>query len=164
MSLLDIAKLPTAENSAILLHASDNVAIARVPVSAGFTLRIAGRDVTARASIPAGHKVALRRIEAGENLIRYGQLMGRASHAIEPGDHVHTHNVAYQEINFEYEFPTAEIAIPATLSDTPHFEGYLRSDGRAGTRNYIAVVAASNCAAHTADLIAASFADEKFPP
>ena len=33
-----------------------------------------------------------------------------------------------------------------------------------GTRNYIAVVAASNCAAHTAELIAASFAGETLPP
>ena len=35
--------------------------------------------------------------------------------------------------------------------------GYVREDGRVGTRNYIAVVAASNCAAHTAELIAHSF-------
>src|SRR5207245_1026895 len=45
----------------------------------------------------------------------------------------------------------------------PHFLGYLREDGRAGTRNYIAVVAASNCAAHTAELIATSFDNEKLP-
>jgi altronate hydrolase len=43
------------------------------------------------------------------------------------------------------------------------FEGYLREDGRAGTRNYLAVVAASNCAAHTAEQIAASFANESLP-
>jgi altronate hydrolase len=163
MSLLDIAKLPTAENSAILLHPSDNVAIARVPVSSGFTLKIAGRDVTARAAIPAGHKVALRHIAAGENLIRYGQLMGRASRAIEPGEHVHTHNVAFAEIDFEYEFPAGELALVTAPADAPTFQGYLRADGRAGTRNYIAVVAASNCAAHTAELIAASYAGDKLP-
>ncbi|MGH9585065.1 MAG: UxaA family hydrolase, partial [Bryobacteraceae bacterium] len=43
------------------------------------------------------------------------------------------------------------------------FLGYRRADGRAGTRNYIAVVAASNCAAHTVELIAASFAGERLP-
>ena len=46
----------------------------------------------------------------------------------------------------------------------PTFLGYQREDGRVGTRNYIAVVAASNCAAHTAELIAASFLEEKLPP
>src|SRR5208337_4906642 len=52
---------------------------------------------------------------------------------------------------------------PAPPADIPTFRGYLREDGRAGTRNYIAVVAASNCAAHTAELIAASFDDERLP-
>ena len=45
----------------------------------------------------------------------------------------------------------------------PTFQGYLRADGRAGTRNYIAIVAASNCAAHTSELIAQSYAAETLP-
>ena len=45
----------------------------------------------------------------------------------------------------------------------PTFLGYMREDGRVGTRNYIAVVAASNCAAHTAELIAGSFDSETLP-
>jgi len=47
---------------------------------------------------------------------------------------------------------------------SPAFLGYAREDGRAGTRNYIAVVAASNCAAHTAALIADSYREEALPP
>jgi len=46
----------------------------------------------------------------------------------------------------------------------PTFMGFVREDGRVGTRNYIAVVAASNCASHTAELIAQSFLGEKLPP
>lgn len=167
MNLLDIAKLPTAENSTIHLHPSDNVAIARVPISEGSILRVAGREIRARTSIPAGHKVALRAMAAGENIIRYGQMMGRASRAIEAGEHVHVHNVAFEEIHFGYEFPENERALPQPrhLEDAaPRFFGYAREDGRTGTRNYIAVVAASNCAAHTAELIAASFEGDPLPP
>ena len=47
---------------------------------------------------------------------------------------------------------------------SPTFLGYLREDGRVGTRNYIAVVAASNCAAHTAEPIARSYEGETLPP
>ena len=50
-----------------------------------------------------------------------------------------------------------DIPIPARSASAPTFMGYAREDGRAGTRNYIAVVAASNCAAHTAEWIARSF-------
>src|ERR1051326_8102854 len=92
MELLEIAKLPTAENSAIRLHPSDNVAVARVALAAGTELRIDGIAVKVRDPIPAGHKVALEPIAAGEIVWRYGQAIGRASQSIDPGMHIHTHN------------------------------------------------------------------------
>jgi altronate hydrolase len=164
MSLLDIAKLPTAENAAIHLHPSDNVAIARVPLAAGQKLKIDGIDIEVRDPVPAGHKVALRPIGAGENLVRYGQVIGRARTAIDPGRHVHTHNVAFEELTFAYEYPEGDKPLPALPKNIPGFLGYPREDGRVGTRNYIAVVAASNCAAHTAEEIAWSFETEALPP
>lgn len=164
MELLEIAKLPTEENSAIHLNPLDNVAIARVPLSAGMKLRVDGVAITVLDAVPAGHKVAVARIQPGEMVHRYGQAIGRAKTAIEPGRHVHTHNISFEELTFAYEFPQGDIPYPAPPKDVPTFRGYLREDGRAGTRNYIAVVAASNCAAHTAELIAASFDDEKLPP
>lgn len=162
--LLEIAKLPTAENSAIHLHPSDNVAVARVAISAGTALRIDGREVTTADPIPAGHKVAVRPIASGEMVLRYGQAIGRARAAIAPGQHVHTHNLGFEELALDYEFPSAEIGSPVRSDSGPNFLGYLREDGRVGTRNYIAIVAASNCAAHTAELIARSYEDESLPP
>jgi altronate hydrolase len=164
MSLLDIAKLPTAANSAIRLHAADNIAVARVPLSPGQELEFPPDTITVRDAVPAGHKVALRTIGQGENLIRYGQVIGRASAAIAPGSHVHTHNVAFEELSFSYEFPVHDNPVPPLPADVPTFLGFAREDGRAGTRNYIAVVAASNCAAHTVDLIARSYVGERLPP
>ena len=162
--LVDIAKLPTAENSAIHLHPADNVAVARVPVAAGTELRVDGKPVMAREPIPAGHKIALGDIEEGEVVERYGQVIGRAKVPIGAGRHVHTHNLAFEELDFNYEFPAVETPVPAARKDAPEFMGYLREDGRVGTRNYIAVVAASNCAAHTAELIARSYEGERLPP
>ena len=162
--LLDIAHLPTAENSVIHLHPSDNIAIARVPLSAGTQLLVEGVGMVTRESIPAGHKVALRSITAGETVRRYGQSIGRARAAIEPGQHVHTHNLAFEELHLNYEFPACETPLPAPPREMPSFLGYAREDGRVGTRNYIAVVAASNCAAHTAELIARSYLGATLPP
>jgi altronate hydrolase len=164
MSLVDIAKAASAENAAILLHADDNVAIARVPLSPGQRLELAGRTVTVVEPIPAGHKVALAAVAEGENVLRYGQRIGRARVPIEPGRHVHMHNLAYEELAFDYEFPSGEIEFPALPAAVPRFLGYAREDGRAGTRNYIAVGAASNCAAHTAELIARSYENDRLPP
>jgi altronate hydrolase len=161
--LLEITKLPTAENSAIQLHPSDNVAIARVQISTGNSLIIHSFSVVAVNDIPAGHKIAIRAIAPGEMVLRYGQAIGRARVPIEAGQHVHTHNLSFEELTLHYEFPAGEIA-PRRIESGPSFLGYVREDGRDGTRNYIAVVAASNCAAHTAETIARSFEGERMPP
>jgi altronate hydrolase len=161
--LLEIAKLPTAENSAICLHPADNVAIARVPLSPGTELKMGGQTVIARQPIPAGHKIAVTSIARGAVVRRYGQVIGRASQDVTPGSHVHTHNLAFEELHFDYEFPAGDTPLPARR-ESPTFMGYPREDGSAGTRNYIAVVAASNCAAHTAEMIARSFDGEHLPP
>jgi len=163
VQLLDIAKLPTAENSAIQLHPSDDVAIARVPLSPGTELSIGGRTVRVLDPIPAGHKLALNHKPSGEMLHRYGQRIGRATREIEVGQHVHVHNLSFQELESVYEFPERELAPPTYPKNGPKFLGYQREDGRAGTRNYIAVVAASNCAAHTVEQIAKSYENEPLP-
>src|ERR1035437_8561307 len=161
--LVDIGKGPSAENSAIRLHAADNVAIARVPIPPGTELRMAGAAVTARDLVPAGHKIALREIRAGEMVLRYGQAIGRAKEAIAAGRHVHSHNLGFEELELAYEFPSVEVPVSQPRRDAPVFLGYVREDGRVGTRNYIAVAAASNCAAHTVEAIARSYEDETLP-
>ncbi len=161
--LVGIRLAPTAENLVIRLHPSDNVAVVRVPLAAGTTVKVDGNEFLAIDSVPPGHKIALKPIHAGEEVIRYGQRIGRAKTSIEVGQHIHTHNLGFEEIEFDYEYPTTDLPIPEAPADGPSFMGYVREDGRVGTRNYIAVVAASNCAAHTAECIAESFRGEKLP-
>jgi altronate hydrolase len=162
--LFDIQKLPTMENSALRLHPRDNIAIARVPLDAGAELVVDGLRFVTADPIPKGHKVSLREIRAGETVERYGQAIGRARMNIAPGKHVHTHNLAFEELEQAYEFPGENASAADTKpAPAPLFQGYMREDGRVGTRNYIAVVAASNCAAHTAELIAHSYDTETLP-
>jgi altronate hydrolase len=159
--LVEISK---SGNPVILLHPGDDVAIARVPLAAGQEVQAGARRVTVREAIPAGHKVALRELRPGDEVRRYGQIIGRVAAPVAPGEHLHTHNLSFEELALAYEFPQAEIPVPVAPADCPRFLGYEREDGRAGTRNYIAVVAASNCAAHTAEMIARSFEGEMLPP
>jgi altronate hydrolase len=161
--LYEIDAPPTPDNSVILLHPADSVAIARVPIPAGQTINIASQPIVARAAIPAGHKIAIRAVAAGEPIHRFGNIIGFATAPIQIGDHVHVHNLGYEERNANDVRP--EVIPPrSTKTSTASFLGYRRPDGRAGTRNYIAVVAASNCAAHTSELISQSFANEVLPP
>jgi altronate dehydratase small subunit len=67
------------------------------PIKAGETVGTEGRvtnlTLVAQADIPYGHKLALRDIPAGEQVIKYGLSIGSASTNIQAGDHVHVHNV-----------------------------------------------------------------------
>lgn len=163
MSLIDILPPPTEENAALLLHPGDHVAVARVALAAGQTIRPDSTAVVLRHAIPAGHKAAVRPIAQGEEVLRYGQVIGRATEAVQPGQWVHTHNLAFEEGSRAYVFPEGDLAPPLPPADMPHFLGYRRTGGRAGTRNYIAVVAASNCSAHVVELIAASYSGQTLP-
>ncbi|MBV9085744.1 MAG: altronate dehydratase [Acidobacteriaceae bacterium] len=161
--LYDIAKLPTTENSVIVLNPNDNVAVARVRLGSGQEIQAAGTNIIAQHDVPAGHKIALHPIAAGELVYRYGNVIGFATKRIAPGEHVHVHNLGYKDLDLSDVMPAEHASAPLQHRATRTFLGYRRSDGRVGTRNYIAVVAASNCAAHTSELIADSFADEKLP-
>lgn len=50
-------------------------------------------DVTARADIPIGHKVALSDMAVGETVIKYGIDMGKVVAPIKKGEHAHVHNI-----------------------------------------------------------------------
>lgn len=138
----------------IRIHAADNVVIARRQLLGGTV--IAEEGVTVTGLVPPGHKVATRPIGAGEAVWRYGQIIGHATQAIAPGQHVHVHNLAFSDFARAHEpgagaLPTDYAATPAT------FDGIVRADGRVATRNYIGVLTSVNCSATAARAIADHF-------
>ena len=160
-TLFQIGSAATEENAVILLNGNDNVAIARVPLSPGQRITAGKADIASSDSVLPGHKIALGNIRAGEPIRRYGEVIGLARCDIAAGQHIHEHNLVYQELE-----PTFDGTAPVSThtASTRSFEGYKREDGRIGTRNYIAVVAASNCAAHTVSLIERHFEGRTLPP
>lgn len=154
---------PVPANPWIRLHPTDNVVVARAPIPGGTALEFEGRSVQVSQAIAPGHKMAVRAIGKGEIVYKYGEEIGRAGEPLAPGAWVHTHNLLFDINQREYEFGTVQtdlrdIALPASAA----FMGYPRADGRAGTRNYVAIVGASHCAAHVTERIAAAFRDENF--
>ena len=142
----------------IQLHPADNVGVARRAFEAGTPVEIGGTIVRARADIPSGHKMALMAIAEGEPVLKYGQVIGTATTAIAPGDHVHLQNLGMQDSSVTHRF--AEDARPTPLlpeNERRTFQGYVRANGLVGTRNYIGVITSVNCSATVARAIADSF-------
>jgi len=77
----------------LVLHATDNVAVAVAALEPGETLPMEAGLLLVREAIPFGHKVALRDIPAEAAVIKYGEVIGKATQAIAAGRHVHVHNV-----------------------------------------------------------------------
>jgi len=75
------------------LNARDNVAVAIRPVAAGESVEVAGKVLLAIDPIPFGHKLALAAMAEGAAVVKYGEVIGRASAPIAAGAHVHVHNV-----------------------------------------------------------------------
>src|SRR5689334_527297 len=133
-----------------IVHPDDDVAIALRPLAAGE--KVGG--VVARSAIPKGHKIAVRAVAAGADVHKYGWPIGAATMAIEPGDHVHTHNLATKLADVEsYNFsPSRDDAAKPKADRT--FMGYRRADGRVGTRNEIWILCTVGCVGRTAERIA----------
>lgn len=93
--------------------------------------------------IPAGHKYALKNIAKGETVIKYGQVIGRASEDIPTGAWVHTHNVrSHLDESVEYKYNPD---IPALKKTRGTFWGFKREKGRAGIRNEIYIIPTVGC-------------------
>jgi len=145
---------------AIILHADDDVAIAKVPIAAGVILEDGPARIVLRCDIRPGHKIARRPRAHGETVRRYGQVIGFATQPIAQGDHVHTHNLAVGELSQEYEVGTDVRPVDAYPPERMRsFDGFLRKDGRVGTRNYVAVISTVNCSASVCQFIRERFRD-----
>jgi altronate hydrolase len=147
-------------NNLIRLHANDNVLIAKAPIAMGQELpNLAAR---ARAQIPAGHKVAAVRIQKGEQIKKYNAVIGVAARDIEPGDYVHSHNIALVDFDRDPGFGLDVRPVDyVPESERATFQGYVREDGRVGTRNFIGLLASVNCSATAITRIAAHFTPER---
>jgi len=138
------------------LHPADDVAVARAAIAAGAVLAGPDGSLRAAADVPAGHKIALRAVAAGAPVRKYGQVIGVATTAIDIGQHVHVHNLDMGDshpvhgVGRSY-VPTTPVPEPAT------FEGFVRSDGGVGTRNFVGVISSVNCSATVCKAIEKAF-------
>lgn len=141
------------------IHDADTVAVALAPLAAGTS----ALGVTLAQAVPQGHKVALVAHVEGARVTKYGQPIGRATCAIAPGDHVHSHNLGTALVGELSYAPkratTAESVSPAQVT----WQGYRRADGRAATRNEVWILPTVGCVGLTAEMVASAARDRHGP-
>ncbi len=150
----DVMSRPAART--LLLNPQDNVAVALGNLDVGTDTAEGVRTIK---RVPKGHKFAVRTISAGETIVKFGQIIGRAKVEIPAGDWVHEHNAGIGEDHgaFERDYAFCEGVQPVdfiTGAEQATFQGFKRANGQVGTRNYIGILTSVNCSTTVAGFIA----------
>lgn len=141
---------------AVVVSAKDNVAIVKTALAAGDVVAFPdGRTLPITGEVTPGHRFATRDVPTGTFVLQYGQPIG-TSRGIQAGDPI-------SHANMSNEVPVVR-DLPATLhnpapdyvppAQRATFRGFLRDDGRVGTRNFVLIVPTSMCSSHEALQIA----------
>ncbi|MDD3335725.1 MAG: altronate dehydratase family protein [Eubacteriales bacterium] len=134
---------------ALRITPKDNVAVALEPLENGAVIEVDGMTVRLATDVPAGHKLTLHDLKAGEKIIKYGYPIGEAKCDIPAGSHVHVHNLhtlLNGELAYEYT-PKGKLITeckPAT------FRGYRRKNGKVGVRNELWILPTVGCVSNVA--------------
>src|SRR6266481_1485318 len=140
-----VASDPTSSASPLFVldETVDNVGIAMQQLAAGDVVAYGGTSLNVRTAVPARHKIALVDINAGDSIRKLGHTIGIATTGIAAGEHVHVHNLAVPPARRAAASRRAETRRawhPGVEAALESFLGYVRPDGRVGTRNYIGIL------------------------
>lgn len=134
------------------IHKDDNVAVALSPLKKNSTFIIDAQKITLKEDIPQGHKFALADIPENTPVIKYGAQIGLAKEIIPIGSWIHTHNLKTglgELLTYSYNKNIS----PLEPSESVCFDGYRRSNGKAGVRNEIWIIPTVGCVNNVATAI-----------
>ncbi len=130
------------------INDKDNVAVALEKLKKGEIID----NIKLLDDIPFGHKVLLNDLKHGENIIKYGNPIGHLTIDCKKGEHIHEHNLKTNLSDIiEYKYCGENEYQPKKCDVT--FNGYLRQDGRAATRNEIWIIPTVGCVNNTAKML-----------
>jgi altronate dehydratase len=82
------------KSNVLIINPGDNVGVALGDIQHGKTIHLLdGTEFEALNDIPFSHKIALEDISVGEEIVKYGEMIGQAREGIKKGELVHTHNL-----------------------------------------------------------------------
>jgi altronate hydrolase len=141
-------------NKILKIHPNDNVLVALQNLAKGETIIHNGKEYILKDDIAAKHKFFMQDMNAGDHIMMYGVLVGKAQHFIPEGGLMDTENTrhasdpyTFRPYNYEWHAPDISRFEGRT------FDGYLRSDGRVGTANYWLFIPTVFCENRNLDVI-----------
>ena len=140
-----------SQKAFLCLNSEDNVIVALRNIQKGECLM--DGKVVVKQDILQGHKIIIQNANKGDLIIKFGQSIGMLSQNVKSGEHIHTHNLSMRGGQTNYEYST-DVKTIKEASGKRFFDGYLRPNGKVGTRNYIGIITTVNCSGSVAKFIA----------
>jgi altronate hydrolase len=142
------------QQTVLKVHPADNVLVALTNLEKNATIVFEGRETIIQETIKAKHKFATTDLDAGDSIIMYGVLVGKAQQAIKKGGLISTSNVKHAANDFSVGQRHTDWIKPDTAAFADRtFNGYPRADGSVGTANYWVVVPMVFCENRNLDVL-----------
>ena len=142
------------------INPADSVVVCLQPKKAGEVIEVDGQQITLNQDTPAGHKVLIKDVRQGENIIKYGYPIGHAREDLKAGDWVNENNLKTNlkgTLEYTYEPVNEQLDI---AQENRTFKGFVRKNGDVGIRNELWIVPTVGCVNGIAERLARQFNDE----
>ena len=127
------------------INPADSVVVCLQPKKKGEIIEVDGKQITVNQDTPAGHKVLIKNVTAGADIIKYGYPIGHAMQDLKAGDWVNENNLKTNlagTLEYTYNPVNEQLNIK---NDNLSFKGYVRKNGDVGIRNEIWIVPTVGC-------------------
>ena len=142
------------------INPADTVFVCLQPKKKGDIVDVDGQKVVINQDTPAGHKILIRDVREGEDIIKYGYPIGHAREELKAGDWVNENNLKTNlkgTLEYTYQPVNEHLDIPR---ENRTFKGYKRKNGDVGVRNEIWIVPTVGCVNGIAERLAKQLSEE----
>ena len=142
------------------INPADSVVVCLQPKQKGDVISVDGRQIVVNQDTPAGHKILIKDVREGENIIKYGYPIGHARQDMKAGDWVNENNLKTNlagTLEYTYQPVGEQLAIKR---ENRTFKGYERRNGDVGIRNEIWIVPTVGCVNGIAERLAQRLREE----
>jgi altronate hydrolase len=143
------------------VHPKDNVLVALTSLAKGATVDYNGNEYALLEDCPAKHKFFMHDMQAGEEVIMYGLLVGKTQVPVKKGQRMSTDNTKHAADPYSWKGNNYQWKAPDISQFTGRaFNGYHRTDGRVGTANYWLFIPTVFCENRNLDVIREALQNE----
>src|SRR4051812_22030087 len=148
-------------NNVLKINEEDNAVVALTDLNAGDTVNVAGEDIVIQEKIAAKHKFAFVDLNAGDEVIMYGVLVGKTTQDIKRGGLLSTANIAHAASTYKVGDRKLDWNKPDTSNfQSKTFNGFHRADGSVGTANHWLVIPMVFCENRNVEVLQQALVDQ----